>query len=264
MQKRRSMTIALLMLALLLMQPLAAAASTASEAKQDWYDAKERSVEAQEAHRDTKVTWAANKTDENNQAVIDTGKDALNAALDEAEAWLVWKDLEATENPEIPNELKATIHEDVEMNLQKIDELRADVGGIDTRLDLGLVYLKMVGKYMELLTDVARNSGNMWTHIADTKADTIEEYEATLREAAEDMDNNEAIIGKLDLARTELETARENIDNAEAEYDQVVLPGTPLVKFSNGNNYLRITRGNLISAHGYLNQAYTLMATGGE
>jgi len=263
MDTKTTRIIVLMMLSLLLLQPVALAASTASEAKQDWIDAKQASLEAQQAHQDAKVTWASDQTAENNQAVIDTGKDALNAALDEAEAWLLWKDLEAQENPEIPDELKQGISDDVDKNLDVIEELRTDVEGIDNRLELGVVYLKMVGKYLELLTDVARNSGFMWVHIANEKADTVEEYETTLRNAAEDMDNNEEIIAKLDLARDELDNARENIDNAEAEYEQVLLPGTPLIKFSNGNNYLRIARGNLISAHGYLNQAYNLMVAGG-
>ncbi|WP_340818853.1 hypothetical protein [Methanolobus sp. WCC4] len=264
MRTTRSAALSLFILALVLLQPLAAAASTASEAKQDWFDAKERSMDAQEAHREAKIAWAVDKTDENNQAVIDTGKDALNAALDEAEAWLIWKDLEAGENPVIPDELKEDIHNDVDINLQKIEGLREDVDAVENRLDLGLVFLKMVGSYMELMTDVARNSGNMWVHIADTKADTAEEFETKLREVAEDMDDNEGIIEKLDMAKAEIESARENIDNAEDEYEQVVLPGTPLVKFSNGNNYLRIAKGNLISAHGHLNQAYTMIVTGGN
>lgn len=181
--------IVLLMLGLLLMQPIASAVSDASEAKQEWLDAKQKSLDAQEAHLDAKVAWAADKTDENNQAVIDTGKDSLNAALDEAEAWLIWKDLEAQENSEIPDELKQSISDDVDENLQVIDELRTDVDSIENRLELGVVYLKIVGKYLELMTDVAKNSGYMWVHIANEKADTTEEFEAKIRDAAEGMDN---------------------------------------------------------------------------
>jgi len=73
------------------------------------------------------------------------------------------------------------------------------------------------------------------------------------------MDNNADIIEKLDLARNDLDEARSNIDNAESSYEQVVLPGTPLIKFSEGNNYLRIARTNLLSGHNNLNQAYNLM-----
>lgn len=254
--------IALLVLIMLLLQPIAVSALSASDAKQAWYDAKQASLEAQEAHRDAKIEWAANKTDENNQRVIDTGKDALNAALDEVEAWLIWKDLEVEENPEIPDDLKESIQSDVDTNLGKIDELRTEVDAVENRFELGVVFLKMIGSYFELVSDVARNSGFVWVHTANQHADTLEEYEASLREAAEGMEDNELIIEKLDMARAEIEDARVNIDNAEEEYEQVRIPGKPLIKFSNGNNYLRIARGNMLSAHGYLNEAYGLMVRG--
>ena len=155
--------------------------------------------------------------------------------------------------------MKQTIEEDVNVNLAKIDVLREKVDAIETRLDLGVVFLEMVGKYFELLSDVAGDKGKIWVHIANTRADTIEEYEAELREVAEGMDDNDDIIEKLDLAVSELESARENINNAEAVYEEVVYPGQPLIKFSEGNNYLRAARANLLSAHRYLNDAFNLM-----
>jgi hypothetical protein len=261
--RRSYPTFVLLLCILLLAQPLAVSAITSSEAKQAWYEAKETSRDAQAAHRQAKIAYAADRTPENEQRVIDTGKDALHAALDEAEAWLVWKDLEVDENPGIPQELKATIGQDVETNLAKIEELRDEVDGIDTRLELGLVFLKMVGKYAELLTDVARDTGFVWVHLMTMHADTVEEYEQELRTVATGMPDNDDILEALDSAAEELASARENIDQARAEYEEVRLPGTPLIKFSNGNNYLRIAKGNLLSAHGYLNQAYAAMVRGG-
>jgi hypothetical protein len=248
--------VAMLFAMLLLLQVFAVSALTAGEAKQEWLDAKQESRDKQETHRDAKIDFAANKSEENRQAVVDTGKDVLHAALDEAEAWLKWKELEAQENPEVPSSIKESIADDVEDNLAKIDGLRADVDNVKNQLELGLTWLKMVGKYFELLADVARNTGLMWTNIAEDKADTVEEFEAKLRDAVEGMDNNELILGKLDMAKTELETARRNIENAEDTYKQVVLPGTPLLKFAEGNNYLRAARANLLAAHKYLNQAY--------
>jgi hypothetical protein len=263
--KRNRISIFMILLCLLLiLQPLSVSALTASEAKLAWYEAKERSREAQEAHRQAKIAWAADQTPENNQLVIDTGKEALSAALDEAEAWLIWQDREVDENPEIPSDLKTAIEEDVGKNLEKVDDLRDDVAAIKTRVDLGITFLKMTGKYLELLTDVARNSGLVWVNVANDHADTIEVYEAQLREAAEDMSDNNAILDNLDLAGAELDTARTNIENARAEYLQVRLPGTPLIRFSNGNNYLKIARGNMLSAHGYLNQAFNLIVQGGR
>ncbi|MGD2142125.1 MAG: hypothetical protein PVH79_01440 [Candidatus Bathyarchaeota archaeon] len=249
--------------ALLLLQPLTIIALTAGEAKQAWYNAKEASRDAQTEHRAIKVEWAANKTEENNQRVIESGKAVLHAALDEAEAWLIWRNLEVEENPEIPGELKQSIQDDVDANLAKINELRDEIDDVQTRFELAIVFLKMVGKYLELLTDVARNTGLVWVHIANTLADRIDEYETILREAAESVTGNEVIIELLDSAIDELDAARANIDLAESEYQQVALPGTPLVKFSNGNNYLRLAKNNLLSAFHHLNQAYREMASGG-
>ena len=256
--KKRLVTVFLL--AIILLQPFAAYALTSSEAKQAWYNARDSSRNAQDVHRDAKVAWAADKTEENNQEVIESGKEVLHAALDEAEAWLIWRSLEVEENPEIPDELKQAIQEDVEANLVKIDELREDVDGVENRLELGLVFLKMVGKYLELLADVARNTGFVWVHIANTYADTVEDYEAQLRGAAQSITENEGIIEKLDEALNDLESARENIDNAEEEYQQVIIPGTPILKFSNGNQFLRIAKNDLISAQANLKQAFRLLA----
>ncbi|MBW2991858.1 hypothetical protein KY345_01435 [Candidatus Woesearchaeota archaeon] len=250
----------IIVLVLLVLHTIAVSALTASEAKQDWRDKKQESKEKQEIHRDAKLDYAADKTEENKQKVIDTGKDVLNAALDEVEAWLIWKDLEIDENPEVPEDLKEEMKDDIDTNLAKIDELRADVDGITTQFELGVVFLKMVGKYIELLTDVARNSGKVWVHIGNEKADTIEEFEAKLRETTDD----EEIIELLDDAKDELERARRNIDDAEEVYEEVRLPGTPLLKFSEGNSYLRAARANLINAHGKLNQAYRKITAGGE
>jgi exonuclease VII small subunit len=252
--------IALLLIGLILLQPFTAYALTLGEAKQAWYDAKKSSREAQEIHREAKITWATDKTEENNQKVIESGKDALHAALDEVEAWLIWRQIEVQENPEIPDDLEALILGDITANLEKIDELHVDVDGVENRLELGLVFLKMVGKYLELLADVARNTGYVWVHIANNYADTIMDYEAQLREAAQSIDNNEAIIEKLDLALSELESARSSIDNAEHEYQQVIIPGTPVLKFANGNQYLRTAKNHLISAQGRLKQAFRLIS----
>jgi len=155
--------------------------------------------------------------------------------------------------------LKDTIHEDVETNLAKIDELRTDVDGIENPLQLGLVYLKMVGKYIELLTDVARDSGKILVYIGNTRIDTAEDIESKLRAEAVNMGDNDDIIEKLDAAKADLEEAQSNVNKAEASYNQVVLPGTPLIMFQEGNNYLRVAKTNLISAHSNLNQAYILM-----
>lgn len=247
------------LIALLMMQCTVVTALTESEAKQVWRDAKHISHEKKQIHLDAKIKFAGDNSEENRQEVVDTGKDVLYAALDEAEAWLVWKDLEARSNPDLADELKDTIHEDVEANLAKIDELRTDVDGIENRLQLGLVYLKMVGKYVELLTDVARDSGQILVYRVNTQIDTAEDIESKLRTEAGNMDGNDDIIEKLDAAKADLGEARSNLNKAETSYNQVVLPGTPLIKFKEANNYLRTVKTNLISAQSNLHQAYILM-----
>ena len=251
--------VTILLITLILLQPLHVLALTSSEAKQEWYDAKQSSREAQQVHRDANIAWATNKTEENNQKVIETGKEALHRALDEAESWLIWRNLEVEENPGIPENLKQAIQSDVESNLAKIDELHMDVDEVDNRLELGLVFLKIIGKYFELLADVARNTGFVWVHIVSTYADTVEEYEAEIREAAQVVEDNEAILEKLDEALTDLESARSNIDNALEEYEQVTIPGNPLLKFANGNQYLRIAKNDLIGAQRSLKEAFRLL-----
>lgn len=251
--------IVIVVITLMLMQSIAVSALTESEAKQNWFDAKQVSREKQQIHRDAKIEFAGDKTGENRQAVVDTGKEALLAALDEAEAWLIWKDIEANENPELPDHLKETIHEDVQTNLDKIDELRTDVEGIDTQLELGIVFLKIVGKYLELITDVARDSGKILVYMGNTHLDTAEDYESKLRATAETIEDNGAIMRMLDTAKDDLDEARSNLEKAESSYEEVVLPGMPLIKFAEGNNYMRTARTNLLSALRNLNQAYMML-----
>jgi len=255
----KKISIAFLIVVLLIFQVIAVSALTSSEAKQEWQNAKQASGEKQETHRDAKIKFAGDKSEENKQAVVDTGKEALMAALDEVEAWLVWKNIEAQENPDVPEELKEAVSSDVDANIAKISELRVDVNGIDNQLELGLVFLKMVGKYAELLADVARDSGKILSSLGEKYLGKAEEYEGKLRAEAENMENNAEILAKLDTAKSSIAEARSNVEKAKASYEQVRLPGTPLIKFAEGNNYLRVAKTNLISAHSSLNQAYLLM-----
>lgn len=234
-------------------------ALTSSEAKQAWIQAKQASREAQQVYVHASIRWAANKTQENERALVDSGKTALQAALKEAEAWLIWVSLAVNENSEVPANLKERIQNDVDDNLETIEELRGEVSRVETRAQLTLVFLKMVGKYFELVADVARNTGLVWVHIANMHANTLEGYEAEMRTAAEGLENNEAIIEELDKAVEELENARDNIDLAESEYLQVQIPGNPLLRFSSGNQYLRIARNELLLAVSHLRKAYQLL-----
>ncbi|MEW5955150.1 MAG: hypothetical protein AB1626_01265 [Candidatus Micrarchaeota archaeon] len=250
---------AALVAVMLLLQVASVAALTAGEAKQAWLDAKSQTMQATATHQDAKLQRAANNTPENRQAVVDTGKALQNAALDEAEAWLNWKKLEAQEDPLVPEELKQRIYADVDANLNKVTELRAEVAAVTNEIELGVVSLKMIGKYFELLADVARNVGLMWAHVGDVHADRAAEFEAKLRSTAESVNASPAVFSKLDSAVTELETARRNIASAQAAYELVRIPGTPFLKFAEGNGYLRAAQANLLGAVAQLNQAYAMV-----
>jgi len=254
---------AVLIILLLFAQLVSVAALSSGEAKQEWQNAKTATKTAKDIYNDARIARAADPTPENKQAVVDTGKELLQSALNEAEAWLNWKNAEADEDTEIPSELKQEIKDDIAANLAKLPELRTDVDNAGNELELGLVFLKLIGKYFELLADVAKDAGKIWSFKMTLRADTAADFEASLREAANGIADNTAILAKLDQASAEISTARTNIANAESEYNLVVIPGTPLIKFANGNNYLRIAQGNLISAHGYLNQAYRLLSQAG-
>ena len=255
----RKRLLVVIVIGMLFLQPLVVYALTSTEAKQNWFDAKAASREAQQAHRDAKLDYAADKTEENNQKVIDTGKDSLQAALDEAEAWLIYVEAGLDENPEVPDSLKETIKQDIDQNLAKIDELRIEVDEAENRLELGIVFLKMIGKYIELVTDVARNTGLVWVHIANTYADTIADYEEQMREVAEVLEDNEEVLNMLDDVKTEMEAARSNIDDAESEYLNVVIGESPLLSFANGNQHLRIAKNHMIEAQRELREAYRLL-----
>lgn len=243
--------IAILLVVLLLCQSVLAI--SVSDARQEWVDAKETTKEKREVHQEAKLKFAGDKTDENRQTVVDTGKEVLHAGLDEAEAWLKWKEAEIAENTRVPDELLDQMNTDIETNLAKIEDLRNDVDNVKTQLELGVTWLKMVGKHAELLADVARDSGKVWVYIGNVHADKIEEFEGKLREAAGD---DQEVLAKLDSAKAELESARENIEKAASTYEEVKIPGKPLIKFGEANRNLRAARANLIGAHRFLNQAY--------
>jgi len=238
-------------------------ALSASEAKSAWQDAKKITITAQAEHNDAKIAWAADKTPENDKVVVETGKTLLNVTLDEAKAWLLWKNLEAEENNDVPRILKDTIKLDVDKNIKDIEGLREDINDVRNQFDLGVVFLRMIGKYVELLTDVARDSGKMWAQVADIYGDRISEYEQKLRTVTESIPNNANMLAKLDSVDSEVGKARSNIKEAELAYDKVRLPGTPLLKFAEGNSHLSAAKADLLAAQVYLGQAYDLMARGG-
>ena len=122
----------------------------------------------------------------------------------------------------------------------------------------GEVTLKEHDKYLYALAPSPYISGISGRRVDD---EGILDFLPPLDEA-EKMEDNEDIIAKLDSAKDSLDEARSNVEKAEDSYEEVVLPGTPLIKFAEGNNYMRTARTNLLSAHSDLNQAYRMMVRG--
>jgi hypothetical protein len=244
----------------LLFQVGVASALTAGEAKQAWLSVMQARISADASYKQAQLNWASDKTPENDQKVIDAAKTVLSAALDEVEAWLEWKNQEAKES-DVPEALKINIADDVKVNLAKIETLRGDVARIKTRVDVVGVFLKMVGSYVELLADVARNTGAVWVNLGNKIADKTADYEIKLRTTANGLVDNAAILAKLDIAKSEIDLARTQINAAETAYKAVVIPGTPLVKFAEGNSYLRQAKVNLQAATEQLQGVFNLIVS---
>jgi len=234
--------IAAFFVTLLAFLPVVSAIS-ASDARQDWLDAKQDSKDAQQAHRLAKAEHGANSDE-----ALDTGKESLNAALDEAEAWLVWKEAQTNENSEIPDDLREDILNDIDANKGRIEQLRDDVDAVENNLELGVTFLRMIGEYIGLLTDVARDSGKIWVFIAEKRVEDLEEFEGKLRTIAENQDNDEA-IKDLNEAMQELGEAKTQMGRAEDSYEKVYVGSNPLINFHQGNQYLRVAKTHLLKVH---------------
>ncbi|MFA5188802.1 MAG: hypothetical protein WC460_05570 [Patescibacteria group bacterium] len=232
-----------------------------AQTESDWLNAKSRTISAQAVYKQAQADYKADKTPINEQKLISATKDVLNAALNEVEAWLKWKNNEAKNNPDAPADIKNDIESDVNKNLAKIADFRIEVSGITTQAQAGIVFLKMAVAYLELLTDVARNTGAMWVEIGKKQISQSSNYEVKLRVAAEKISNSSEIIRILDSAKGKITEAQNNVNLAESAYKVVKLPGTPLIKFNAGNNYLRLARSNLLEANSELLFALKLLLT---
>jgi hypothetical protein len=231
----------------------------AAGTKQDWQDRKEIRAEKNEVHTQAKLDYQNDRTDKNNQLVIDSGKDLLNALLDEVEVWLLWQESRISQDDNVSVQLKEKVSTDVNNNLSKIKDLKDEVDAVQTKIQLGVISLKMVGSYLELLVDVARNSGLAWVEVGENLIEISSGYEEKLRAAAEVVKDNEEIISKLDLAESSVVLATTYINDAKDQYNQVVMPGTPLVKFGNGNKKISQARLELNKANQLLIQSLEMI-----
>jgi len=255
----KKISLVFLLISLILLQVVAVSALSADGAKQEWKNARQKTIEKREIHQESKLNWQENQSEENTQAYINTGKDLLNAALDEADAWLVLKQEEIEEINNLPTELKSQIQTDIDTNRAKVEEQREKVESANTKIQVDLTALGMVVAYLELLTDVARDSGKIQVYKSNQYIETMENYEQILRTKTENIDNNQEIISLLDNAKAEIDEAKTNVLKADLAYSQVVNPGTPLIKFNEGNQYLRVAKVNMVSANAHLRQALRLI-----
>jgi len=244
----------------MILGPVITVSAIESGSKSAWLSAKEASKTAKIVYNQAQLDYTTNKTPENQKAVIDTGKEFLQKALNEVEEWLLWKNTEAQNDPRATDAIRSSIASDVEKNLSKINNYRQEVNEVTTQIELGVETLKLIGGYLELLTDVARNVGALWVQIGNNLLSQASDSEAKLREAAMKLNDNADIIAKLDQAKQELSTAKTNVNSADAVYKQVKLPGQPLIKFGEGNSYLTSARSNLLSAQQQMYQAFLLIS----
>ena len=236
-----------------------ALAAGVADTRQEWLQAQQTRIAADATYKQAQIDYRASKTPENDKEVVDTAKALMNAALDEAAAWLRWKDAEAQGDPRVPAEIRNAISADVAANLQKIVGYRADVAAIQAQIQIPGVFLKLVGGYTGLLTDVARNSGALWAAIGTSWVETASTYATKLRTAAADVSDNAEILAALDAADAAIAKARTNVAAAKDAYALVRLPGTPFIKFAQGNASLRLAQTQLLEAQAQLVRAFTLI-----
>ena len=249
---------------LLILQIITISAISSGQAKQNWVNSKQTTLNAQESYRNAHARYVGSPNEQNLQLKLSATKNTLNSVLDEVEAWLIWKEEEANENIDnVPEELINQIKTDIQINKAKIESLRVEVNAISSEPEANLVLLKMVLKYTELLTDVARNTGKLVVFRANEIIETTEKYEQSLRSEAQNFQNNVEkffFISKLNLAKASIAEAKQNVNKAEQSYELVIIGAKPLVKFHEGNQYLRTARANMISANQELKNALELMS----
>lgn len=244
--------------------PSVSAQTIQAGSKLDWVTAQQQRIEQQTVYNTARINYGASKTPENEQKMIDEGKKLLDDWLAEAEEWLYWKNTEAEADPRVPDDIRTNIQNDVNKNLTQIANLKQEVDAIQNQAQLGITFIKMVVAYSQLLVDVARNVGAMWVAIGNNLLATTSQYEKQLRTAAQGMSDNAEIMQKLDSAKSELDAAQKNVDSASAAYKQVVFPGTPFIKFAEGNNNLQLAKLNLITAQNNLSNVFLLITTNNQ
>ena len=216
----------------------------------DVNDAKQKWIDAAAYHEKTKIEWqeaqklvAESNTPENTQNVIDKAKISLNAGLDSAIAFFEFHKEKAA-SADISDSLKNTIRSDLDENIAVAQGLKTDVNNIKTRLEVGLVSLKIFDKYLDLLVDVMRNSGLVFAEKSNDRYDRLIKIKGIVESKipADKKSEYQDLLNKVD---NNLNEAKNNIDSAEAKYKTITQKQGAGVAFGEGNNLIRQVHQNM-------------------
>ena len=209
----------------------------------DLNDAKQKWLDAKAYHEQTKIEWreaqqlvTANNTPENVQNVIAKAKISLNAGLDAAIAFFEFHK-EKLEAEDISDSLKSTIRSDLDKNIGIAEGLKLDVDAIDSRLEVGLVSLKIFDKYLNLLVDVMRDTGLAYIEKSNERYDRLSEMRTKLESKIPESRKAE-FENALNDIDSHLREAKTNLDNAEAKYKSIIQKQGSGIAFAEGNKLL--------------------------
>jgi len=209
----------------------------------DLNDAKQKWLDAKAYHEQTKIEWreaqqlvTANNTPENVQNVIAKAKISLNAGLDAAIAFFEFHK-EKLEAEDISDSLKSTIRSDLDKNIGIAEGLKLDVDAIDSRLEVGLVSLKIFDKYLNLLVDVMRDTGLAYIEKSNDRYDRLSEMRTKLESKIPESRKAE-FENALNDIDSHLREAKTNLDNAEAKYKSIIQKQGSGIAFAEGNKLL--------------------------
>ena len=226
----------LLILLILIAMFSSVAYADLSDAKQKWLDAKAY-------HEQTKIEWREaqqlvnlNNTPENVQNVIAKAKVSLNAGLDAAIAFFEFHK-EKLEAEDISDSLKSTIRSDIDKNIGVAEGLKLEVDAIDSRLEVGIVSLKIFDKYLNLLVDIMRDTGLAYIEKSNGRYDRLSEMRTKLESKIPESRKAEFESALNDIDN-HLKEAKANIDNAEAKYKSIIQKQGSGIAFAEGNKLL--------------------------
>ena len=218
-------------------------------ARLKWLEAKETHLGLQQEWRQAQLLVAANNTQENIENVIEKAKAALNAGLDEAIAFFEFHKEKLT-SADVSDELKATIESDLNKNIDVAEGLKDDVNAITTRAEVGVVSLKIIDAYLNLLVDVMRDTGLVFVEKANLRVEKLEEFRDTLQEKVDiaPEDKKEDLDKLMESLNVHIDEAKSAIDSAEEAYNSITKKEGSRIAFEKGNTLIRQSRSHMVLA----------------